>query len=293
MTRFAFCLLQVIYSCRNLPAPSLASYFIFLSSVFLLRLFLRLLCYLLTSFGTVEKNPGPPINNINFGVWNLDSLLARDGVKKSFIEGLDSSYNFDLFGVCETYLASHVDNSLLKINGFSDIPLRADCKYANHPQGGVCLFFKEHLPIVQRKDLEFIDETIVAEIKLKNKKIFFILSYRPPSQRSQNDINSYCSGLQKTADMIGKEKPSLLVFTGDFNARSPIFWEDEQLESPAGKSLSNFMLLNCLEQLINEPTHLPRGEIETFLDLILTDKPTAFVHSGVIPSPDSLAANTK
>ena len=66
----------------------------------------------------------------------------------------------------------------------------------------------------------------------------------------------------------------------------PLFWEDEQLESLAGKSLSNLMLLNCFEQLINEPTHFPRGEIETCLDLILTDKPSAFVHCGVIPSPD-------
>ena len=46
------------------------------------------------------------------------------------------------------------------------------------------------------------------------------------------------------------------------------------------------MLLNCLEQLINEPTHFPRDDIETCIDLIFTDKPTAFVDSGVIPSPD-------
>ena len=168
----------------------------FIELIFLTFSLSTIIMMLLTSFGTVEKNPGPPINKINLGVWNLDSLLARDGVKKSFIEGLDSSYNFDLFGVCETYLTSNVDDSSLKITGFSDTLFRADCKYATHPQGGVCLFFKEHMPIVQRKDLEFIDETIVAEIKLKNKRIFVILSYRPPSQSSQDDITSYCSGLE-------------------------------------------------------------------------------------------------
>ena len=152
---------------------------------------------LLTSSGTIETNPGPPFNNINFGVWNLDSLVARDGVKKSFIEGLDSSYNFDLFGICESYLTNNVDDSELKICGFSEAPFRADCTYAARPRGGVCLYYKEHIPIIERKDLEIIDETIVAEIKLKNKKVFYILSYRPPSKSSVVEINDYCSNLQK------------------------------------------------------------------------------------------------
>ena len=249
-------------------------------------IFSFIILMLLTTTGTIETNPGPPVNKLNFAVWNLDSLLARDGVKKSVIEGLDSSYNFDIFGVCESYLTSSIDNDLLNIHGFSSSPFRADCKYANRPQGGVCLFFKDHIPIVQRKDLEFVDETIVAEIKLKNNKVFIILSYRPPCQRTANEIGSYISGLQKIVDSINKEKPSLIYLTGDFNARSPLFWADEHVESPAGKSLSNFMLLNCMEQLINEPTHFPRGEIETCVDLIITDKPSAFVHTGIIPSPD-------
>ena len=54
----------------------------------------------------------------------------------------------------------------------------------------------------------------------------------------------------------------------------------------AGKKLSDFMLLNSMEQMINEATHYPRDNIETCIDLVLTDKPTAFVHSEVIPSPD-------
>ena len=43
--------------------------------------------------------------------------------------------------------------------------------------GGVCLYFKESLPIKRRVELEFLGETIVAEISQKNnKKIFFIVS---------------------------------------------------------------------------------------------------------------------
>ena len=54
-----------------------------------------------------------------------------------------------------------------------------------------------------------------------------------------------------------------------------------------GEKLSNFMLLSCLEQHISEPIHFHRDDIETCIDLILTDKPSAFVDSGVIPSPDT------
>ena len=42
----------------------------------------------------------------------------------------------------------------LEINGFSPEPFRADCPLASdHHHGGVCLYFKETLPIIERKDL--------------------------------------------------------------------------------------------------------------------------------------------
>ena len=68
--------------------------------------------------------------------------------------------------------------------------------------------------------------------------------------------------------------------------RSPLFWNEERHETMPREKLSNFMLLSCLEQLIHEPTHFPRDDIETCIDLIFTDKPASFVDSGVIPSSD-------
>ena len=53
--------------------------------------------------------------------------------------------------------------------------------------GGLCLYFKESLPIKQRHDLQKLPETIVAEIKLNRKKIFFVLSYRHPNM-SNNEV---------------------------------------------------------------------------------------------------------
>ena len=100
------------------------------------------------------------------------------------------------------------------------------------------------------------------------------------------DVDNYCTKLKESFDKIAREKPSLVVLTGDFNARSPLFWNEERLENMPGEKLGNFMLLNSLEQLINEPTHFPRDDIETCIDLIFTDKPALFVDSGLIPSPN-------
>ena len=119
---------------------------------------------LLVAFGTIERNPGP--NHLKFATWNIDSLLTRDGIKKSTIEGLDSCHKFDIFGICETYLTKKIADEDITISGFSDKPFRVDCKAVTEdedarPRGGVCLYFKESLPIVNRPDLVLTDETII------------------------------------------------------------------------------------------------------------------------------------
>merc|ERR1711864_24763 len=103
---------------------------------------------LLVAFGCVESNPGPQ-NHLKFATWNVESLLKRDGSKKSMIEGLDSCHNYDIFGICETYFTDNTSEKDTTICGFSDKPFRSDCKImeGERPRGGVCLYFKEHLPI--------------------------------------------------------------------------------------------------------------------------------------------------
>ena len=84
------------------------------------------------------------------------------------------------------------------------------------------------------------------------------------------------------------ENPAIIILTGYFNARSPLLWADEHAQTPEGKDLADFCTLNCLEQLIKDPTHIPNPHTHTCIDLILTNQPFLFVDSGVIPSPDPL-----
>ena len=57
----------------------------------------------------------------------------------------------------------------------------------NHPGnvkrgGGVGLYYKYMLPLKQRRELEILQECLVCEICLDNKKLIFVVIYRSPSQ---------------------------------------------------------------------------------------------------------------
>ena len=202
----------------------------------------------------IETNPGPAHSpRFSFATFNIDSLLARDGCKLSTIESIDSVYKFDLFGICETYLNKSVNNHNIKLAGFSPDPIRSDCIVTDgRPRGGVCLYFKAHIPLKHRPDLELLEECIVCEIIIKHKKFFYILIYRSPNQTPQM-LSTFISKLQLLLDKIGSENPLSVILTGDLNARSALFWDEESVETAEGKALSNLALFNGLEQF--EPTY--------------------------------------
>ena len=107
--------------------------------------FIFVLQMLLLLSGTLELNPGPmreKKSNLSFAVWNLDSLPARQYARVPVIESFQASYDFDLFGVCESSLNRDIPNESIFIDGFSRDPFRAD-KPLNIRNGGVCLTLKK------------------------------------------------------------------------------------------------------------------------------------------------------
>ena len=243
--------------------------------------------FLLLLAGDIHSNPGPLRGKLRLGHWNLNSLLTRNKSKISLIEALQASENFDLFGVSESFLNDKTQKNDLEIHGFFPDPLRADCPDANnHPKGGVCLYYRENVPLKHRKDLQLLDETIVCEIKMdRNKKLFFILSYRSPSQ-DRAQTKSYFKKLEKIILNIKKENPAIIVLSGDLNARSPVLWSGELDENFAGKKLAELITLGNMEQILDEPTHMPSDTTSTCIDLIITSNPSAITDHGVLPSLD-------
>ena len=201
--------------------------------------FIVVLPILLIISGTVHTNPGPvklTKTKLSFAVRNLDSIPARDYAIIRLIEPFQATYDFDIFGVCESRLNKDIRNDDINISGFSAEPFRAD-KLENSRCGDVCLYYKENLPIKERPDLVPIPETIVAELKFQRKKIFFVLSYCHPNL-TISEFAEYTKSLENIYESINKENPTMTIMTGDFNARSSLFWENDT-ENSRGRTLSN------------------------------------------------------
>ena len=90
---------------------------------------------LLLMSGINFKNPGPKSNktSLTFAVWNMDSILAREGVKIHLVESLDATRNIDLYGVCESYLKK----ILVTDKSTSMVSLRIRLELTVRKMGGV------------------------------------------------------------------------------------------------------------------------------------------------------------
>ena len=115
---------------------------VYTTVITLLYIFVRWLCY-----GDIELNPGPKKlkkNSRSVCHWNLNSLSAHNFSKLTQLKAYISMYKHDFICLSETYLDSSTPDRLLKIDGY--ILVRAD-----HPnnikRGGVCIYYKESLPV--------------------------------------------------------------------------------------------------------------------------------------------------
>ena len=126
---------------------------------------------LLFQCGDTEKNPGPKYSSLKFCHWNLNGLRAHNSVKKSLLQAYLIQHNYDIACISETFLNSTIqdDDESIKIDGYTMI--RSD-----HPsdskRGGVCIYYKEHIPLIKCDDLRTLDNCLVTEIRSQNKNVF-------------------------------------------------------------------------------------------------------------------------
>ena len=102
---------------------------------------------LLILCGDVEVNPGPRHwTSLSFCHWNLNSVSAHDFVKVSLLEAYNAIHKFDIICLSETFLNSSLQNDdhSLVLNGYKLV--RAD-NPSDLKNGGVCIYFKESMPI--------------------------------------------------------------------------------------------------------------------------------------------------
>ena len=81
---------------------------------------------------------------------------------------------------------------------------------------------------------------------------------------------------------MAAENPYCVIVTGDFNCRSPQWWENDT-ENEEGKIFEPLTSDLGLHQMISEPTHF-MGQSRSCIDLIFTDQPNLCLETGVHPT---------
>ena len=71
--------------------------------------------------GDVHKNPGPS-NLISIMHWNLNSLLAHNGIRIPLIESYNILHKYDIIAITESALNDTASNDDIEIEGY--IPIR-------------------------------------------------------------------------------------------------------------------------------------------------------------------------
>ena len=209
----------------------LLCYHYFESAYIYLLTFLYFFCSLYCH-GDKELNPGPRKlneNTLSICHWNLNSLSAHNFSKLTQLKAYISTYKHDFICLSETYLDSSIPDNLIEIEGYSLV--RADHQ-DNIKRGGVCIYYKESLP-VQIKRLPYFKEALLLEMTHNNKKSLVSVIYRSPSQ-SYCEFETFLTNFSLTE--INNTKPSLAVITGDFNARSPEWWSKDIHSTEGSKS---------------------------------------------------------
>lgn len=235
--------------------------------------------------GDVETNPGPEISSSNQNLsiyhWNLNGVAVNNFIKLSLLEAYNAVHDIDIICISESFLDSDYssDDERLNLHGYS--MLRSDHP-SNTKRGGVCIFYKEHLPFVRRDDLAYLDECLVGEIKIKNSKCFITCLYRSPSQTVE-ETYIFTSGLEKICSDIALESPKCSIVIGDLNAKCTNWWSDGS-NNLCGTELYNLSTLLGYSQLIQEPTNFEPNKTPSCIDLIFTSQPNLVIESGVHPS---------
>ena len=223
-------------------------------------------------------NPGPKkSSSLTFFHWNLNGIAAHDFAKISLIQSHALFYNIDIIFLSETFLDSSIETNNPKLNIPGYTLLRSDHP-SNIKRGGVCMFYKDYLPVIRRDDLCALTECIVVEVNLGTKSLFFTCNYRSPSQ-TVDEFESYCQSLHLTLTNIDDTSPFSSVLIGDFNARCTNWWAAD-IDSKAGKELDTLTSTAGYTQLIDKPTHFFSGGCSC-IDLIFCNKPELISEYGI------------
>ena len=193
---------------------------------------------LLSCCGDIEENLGLKYSSLTFCHWNLNCLTAHDFTKISLLQVNITQHNHDIICLTETFLNSILsDDNRITIDGYNLI--RSD-----HPSdsknSGVCIYYKERIPLISRDDINTLDNYLVEEIRSQNEKCFLTCIYRSRRQ-NHNEFKAFCTNFDILLNNINDELPLYSIVTGNFNARCSRWWEND-ITNLQGQELDSLTL---------------------------------------------------
>ena len=151
------------------------------------------------------------------------------------------------------------------LESYLDASVSSDNNNLNVKRCGVCVYFKESLP-VRCLPNSYLKECFVLEVSVNNKRGYVVSLYRSPSQTS-DEFDSFITNLEKIVVDISRSNPHFLLLIGDFNAKSSN-WSSNDTTTAEGTQLDYFTSLHGMKQVITEPTHILQN-CASCIDLIL------------------------
>ena len=117
----------------------------------------------------------------------------------------------------ETFLDSSIPTNDERLNMKEYKLIRAD-NPSDSKIGGVAIYYKEFLA-VRPVEVKSLNEWVIFEVSIKNKRGYVVSLYRSPSQ-TQDEFDNFLTSFKKLIGDIIAKNPSFVLITGDFNARS-------------------------------------------------------------------------
>jgi hypothetical protein len=234
-------------------------------------------CDRLLLSGDIESNPGP--TPLSYMHWNVNSLSADRFARIPLLQAHAAVHNYHLIAITESGLSTNVLDSKICIPGYT--PIRCDLVDETH--GGVVVYYKNDLAAANRHDLALPTNTVVLQLTIDRKKVFFVASYRKFGQSAQQ-YDAYMIALEQTLDKIASENPHERILTGDFNAHNAE-WYAEGITDNFGTDMQDLLGRHSLHQLVDQPTYITRNGIsKTLVDLVCVGQPNLVVCNEVMGS---------
>ena len=122
----------------------------------LLKIKSNIRMFLLPCCGNIEKKSWSKIFIIKFLHLNLNGLIAHDSIKISLFQAYLTQNNYGIMYLSEMFLNASIETNDDRIttDGYNLITVDHP---SNSKRGGVCIYYKEHIPLIKRDEIFILD----------------------------------------------------------------------------------------------------------------------------------------